>query len=461
MIAVDPTDPQNIVVTAMGGLYGAPRGPRSTIPWLAVTNNGGVSWKIGELPILDGAYPRCPDPVTEVTKEGTFIAGCGPREIYGSQIGTSAIMMSADKGQSWGPRVHMIDAFAPARFAPGLKPAMQGSSPWDRPFILVDDATKVIYGVAVGGLTTTDAGPGQTRSQSYITASTDNGKSFGTIYAWDSKDYPEMSRGAGAAAAHGAAAVLYVASKAPAQENATCPCTVFGLSRDQGKTFSYHVLKNVPPPRGGAPGGRPLESAAGAAGPGGAGAGRGAATPAELPAADVSRNATAPEGATIVIFTDNSLTADPTTPGRFAIRLMVGGSKPYWEVIATDDYGATWSAPVSAGSSPEAVNYAKTTMKYSRDGVLGLSWKAVYADRSFDVWASISRDGGKTFSNPLRVSRAKSPGSVPVKGGGNDDNSDIAFDKDNIHMVWGDFRSGFLGSWYGKVALSAFEFPKR
>jgi hypothetical protein len=31
-------------------------------------------------------------------------------------------------------------------------------------------------------------------------------------------------------------------------------------------------------------------------------------------------------------------------------------------------------------------------------------------------------------------------------------------DKENIHMVWGDFRTGFMGTWYGRVAFSAFEF---
>lgn len=74
------------------------------------------------------------------------------------------------------------------------------------------------------------------------------------------------------------------------------------------------------------------------------------------------------------------------------------------------------------------------------------------------LWVSISRDGGKTFSNSLQVSHAKSPGSLPVKGTGNDDISDLSMDKENIHMVWGDFRSGFMGTWYGRVQFSDFEF---
>ncbi len=32
-------------------------------------------------------------------------------------------------------------------------------------------------------------------------------------------------------------------------------------------------------------------------------------------------------------------------------------------------------------------------------------------------------------------------------------------DKENLHLVWGDSRSGFRGVWYGRVPFSAYEFP--
>ena len=108
---------------------------------------------------------------------------------------------------------------------------------------------------------------------------------------------------------------------------------------------------------------------------------------------------------------------------------------------------------------PDAAGYTKSTIEYSRDGILGFMWKATYADGSFDVWCSISRDGGKSFSRSLRVSHARSPGSLTTKGAGLDHVADLSMDKENIHMVWGDFRSGFLGTYYGRVAFTAFEFP--
>jgi len=87
-------------------------------------------------------------------------------------------------------------------------------------------------------------------------------------------------------------------------------------------------------------------------------------------------------------------------------------------------------------------------------------WRASYADGSYDIWASISRDSGKTYSRSLRVSHAKSPARDAFRDGGGfgDDIQDLALDKQNMHLVWGDSRAGFQGVFYGKVALSAFEF---
>jgi hypothetical protein len=93
MVAVDPTNPNNIIAVAMGSvqqLHGKPSTQgstndyhevaNSTITWLAVTHDGGVTWDVKELPILSGKLTRCPDSFADVTKDGVFIAGCEPRE---------------------------------------------------------------------------------------------------------------------------------------------------------------------------------------------------------------------------------------------------------------------------------------------------------------------------------------------------------------------------------------------
>jgi hypothetical protein len=427
MIAVDPTNPKNIVVDAMASLQQLPPEdagrnrydiPRSTITTLAVTHNGGITWKFGVLPMLYSVPQRCPDPFMGVTKDGTFLAGCEVITTVPGGSSASMLMISPDKGDTWGRRVELIGQDT-IRFAPGLTPAIGHAAPFDRPFLAIDDATGVIYAVAEGGAAKGENG--KTIPQAYITASTDGGKSFGTIYAWASKDYPQLSRGLGEAAGFGEVAVTYVASSAPAAEHtAPCPCAIFAVSRNLGKTFTYRVLKNVPTP-----------------------AGQGQRGPVFIPRGGMAR-----------------LAADPTKDGRYSILSYVAGPNPHYEVTTSEDHGQTWSRPVNAGSTPGAFYLVKPAFRYSPGGLLALMWRAVYRDGTYDIWSSISKDGGKTFSSPLRVSHAKSPATNPTRSGANDDIQDIAISNDNVYMVWGDYREGFQGVFIGRVQISAYEFTR-
>ncbi len=455
MIAVDPKNPKNMIVVAMGsvqhlGTKEAPeleaKGyqaifntnpnqhfdgltdayhavPNSTVTTLAVTHDGGDSWKIGELPILSGSFTRCPDPFAGVLPDGSFLAGCEPRQTSGEFFGKSSVVVSHDHGDTWSKAADIISSYGAARFAPGLKPRIGGNSPWDRPFVPVDDSTGVIYGVAEGGQAVVNTKPATYRWESFITASTNGGESFGTIYAWDSKDYPELSRGMGVAAAHGTVAVVYAASSAPASEKANCPCIVFGVSHDRGRTFERHVLKNVPvaAPPAGKP--MPMFGIGGIYG----------------------------------------LAADPAKAGRFALLRYTATPTPEYEVAVSDDYGKTWSDFAVAGQTPHAVSFTKPWITYSPAGVLGVMWRATYPDRSYDIWSSISKDGGHVFSASLRVSHGVSPVANPYRNDGlfGDDIQDLVIDKDAAHLVWGDSRAGFQGVWYGSVPLSAYDFAKR
>jgi len=455
MLAVDPADPRSIVVIAMGSLHrlsDAPISrsmvnqyhatPFSTIPLLAVTHDGGRTWKTGVLPILgehhvDGdqgqmaRFTRCPDPFAAASKEGTFFVGCEPRTTVGEDFGGSYMLISTDKGNSWSKTpIPLITSWSLPRFAPGLKPRIGGvASPWDRPFLKIDDSTGVIYDQAGGGQTDIDQKPGIYRLQSYITSSTDGGRHFGTIYSWDSKDYPELGRGA-YAVAHGVLAVAYPARSVPASRHAQCPCVVLGFSHDRGKSFDYRVIRNLPVPRTDY---IPSRAPFGAPHPGWF---PGVRAPGEL-----------------------DLAADQARAGRFAVLVT---TLEGLEVSITDDYGRAWSPWVVAGRVVDT-QPAKPWMTYSRQGVLGLMWRAIRSDGAYAIWSVISRDGGRTFSAPLEVSHALSPMRYTERDDGwfGDDVQDMVLDGGNAYMLWGDSRAGFLGTWFGKVALSAYEFPAR
>ena len=70
----------------------------------------------------------------------------------------------------------------------------------------------------------------------------------------------------------------------------------------------------------------------------------------------------------------------------------------------------------------------------------------------------ISKDAGKTFSAPLKLSSAKSPARDYYRNSQQDDNDGIDISADTLYSIWGDNRAGFQASWFAKTALSSFQF---
>ena len=286
-------------------------------------------------------------------------------------------------------------------------------------WLTFDDKTGTIYLTSSGGQTNVDTGaPDRLRTQSYFTVSKDKARSFGTVYALDSLDWPQSGR-VSAAAGLGSFAEIYVASQVPASEGVTCPCQVFGISYDEGQTFTRHVMKHI-----------------------------------VIPAAAQGRSGGGPGGVGGV----SNLIADSTTAGRFSVMRIVSAPAPHYEISTTNDDGRTWSPFVSVGSVPDATSVTKPAIMYSRFGALGLTWKAVYPGGRFDVWSVISKDAGKTFSAPLRVSHEKSPARDYYRQSMQDDNDGIDMSQDTLFTIWGDSRAGFQASWFGKVSLSSYQF---
>ncbi len=139
---------------------------------------------------------------------------------------------------------------------------------------------------------------------------------------------------------------------------------------------------------------------------------------------------------------------------------MLLNQGPKYSVTVTEDFGQTWSSIVDIATVPESPGASNPSIDFSRDGTLGLIWRASYADGSYDIWAVSSRDSGKTFSKLLRVSHARSPARDAYRNGGlfGDDIQDLSMDKVNMHLVWGDSRAGFQAVFYGRVKLADFEF---
>jgi hypothetical protein len=482
IIFVNPKDANNLIVVAMATLNRLPSGetpiargnpgatelrvkelstPDGSRTDIAVTRDGGKTWTFDEDNFRDVFHKnRCSDSFSGAGPDGTLYMGClaylnrgdadykdgyAPNGEARDYHGGSAIAWSTDRGKTWSSPVWVHPDHAPTLYAPAVKPVFEQASPWDRPYFVADASTGTIYISGSGPAYTVDPStvprpkidpdlPGKgytgyppasvTRSRTFLRASHDQGRHWGVIYPMDSDEYPG-GRG-GFSAAHGRLVVAYGAASVPASENAQCPCTVLGTSRDDGRTFAYRVVPPLPATPQAA-----MQSAEGAApGLGGRG-GRGALG-----------------GGGVM------LAADPTKDGRYAIARQSGQEMV---ISLTEDGGKTWLAPVIAAQLPAGANFGHRAMKYSAKGDLALIWKAGYADRSFDVWSAASRDGGHTFKT-VRVSHAVSPPYIPDRGNFlfGDDLSSLDVDGEYVHVVWGDNRSGFLATWYGRVPLRAY-----
>ena len=443
VIAVDPKNPDIILVGAMGNenyipgekwAVGVPfsdwesvvqyrNTPDGTVSEYALSRDRGRTWKFFEVPIqhyfkMNGIadtfvgfgkddrlftgsmdfFPLDPSPLVKSLERE-------PRP--GLLYGNTDIAWSDDMGKTWSTPEHVMGQATPRQeYGPDVDPDLIGKTPYDRPFLITDQSTGTIYVPGNG------SGGNPPHSETFIRASDDNGKTWGLIYSYDSPDYPEAGMASRPAAANGVLAVAYTASKVPASDGAAkCPCVVFGVSHDEGKTFEHHlVTADVYTPRGFFGMGSP------------------------------------------------ALAADPSHPGRFAV-MTFGAQNTEMQIRVSDDYGKTWKGPVTAGSVPGTV-MRKPDIAYSPTGVLAVMWLATKPDGTYTAWSNASHDGGLTFGKQVEVSQSPSPARQSIKFRGNnwdgDDLSSIAVDDQYVHIVWADGRAGFLGSWYARVPLASY-----
>lgn len=419
-----------------------------------VSDDGGRTWRAGSKPgpLFDPKKPEQHlggDPMAAAGPDGTlYVAG----DVYSRKPGADwseidwgtagvAVAWSGDGGKTFS------------------QPQLAGT-PLNRPWMTVDQSTGTVYTVSFGWLDPKSGKHGQLPI--FLNADDPNrGAAIADrwLVAWSprltSKTEPRRIGGPdfGATlastitAAHGVVATTFAYPfrfQAPAGSaepslpaslrrvvpaSASCtgqrPCLFFQTSKDQGQSWTRHY---VPIP----------------AGISGLGA---------------------------------HVAADPLRPGHYAIGVATG-DRLGLRVLRTTDSGATWAS----STVPQTVKGVvfKQWMAAGPTGVLGYMWRkelpataggetASANSKSglapgYDIYASISCDGGKTWKTPLRVNKVSSP---PGPAGYADDMSHIALDDRAAHIVWADRRhqsqvKNVAGAWggqqtyYGHVPFKAF-----
>ena len=388
VIAINPKNPDNIIVGAMANLHyveGQATGPQgfsaapvanyrnvyrntpgSSISTYAISDDRGLTWRFFDDPFRDFfKMNTTADAFVGAGPDGTLFIGAmnffpmnatplmlqlekepDPGLLYGS----IDISSSTDQGKTWSEPTHVMGQATPLEeYAPGVKPHFRGKTPYDRGFLVVDQSTGTIYVPGNG------SGGDPVHYESFFRVSKDNGKTWGLVYSFDSPDYPQGGVSARPAAANGVLALTYVASDVPPAAGAgKCPCTIFETSRDEGKTFDRHVVQS----------GTFVQRGFGG-------------------------------------FGNPSLAADPSHPGRFAV--MIVNSNAELQVYVTNDFGKSFGPPVLAGSVPGGT-VVRPDLSYSPKGELAVMWLATLPDKTYTVWYSSSHEGGATFRAPIKIS---------------------------------------------------------
>src|SRR5262249_3124291 len=137
------------------------------------------------------------------------------------------------------------------------------------------------------------------------------------------------------------------------------------------------------------------------------------------------------------------------------------------------------SGPAKITEDATKVHF-KPWLAYSRQGALAIMWRTYQPAGGqavpstvqggpgggpvfpYSIWAALSKDGGATFSEPLKVSSKDSDApDASTFGGAGDDYSALAVDGDNVYVAWAHWVGDARDNFFTAVKFGAFSAPKR
>ncbi len=352
-VVVHPTN-DNIVAVAWRR-YGLPidtnalKGVRVADCHVAISMDGGRGFTDTDLmPMLrneaingEPSMWYCNLPWAGIASDGTIYAG-GSTFTAGGTVqtepkqGRAASVVSTDGGKTFGKAVWAVSL---KKLGPGVK-GLQGGmnpedTPWDGSKGFVDPATGKLYVITGGG----------------IAASTDKGKSFGNYYYTKAPGFEGNARDA--TASHGIVGAAVNASAAP--NGAKCPCLAFISSRNDGVSFTGHLVLQ----------------------------------------ADQYSN----QGRTHY----PEIAADPSREGHFAIVTFTPDHKSV-QVSYTEDAGATWKT-AKVNDPPEGVLEVSSAdqpgVGFTTNGQILVVWRGQRNVGAYNIFAALLN--GDSFGPTIKL----------------------------------------------------------
>lgn len=408
-IALDPRDPAHIAVI-WRFVSTAPLGARreASEDWvchLSLSRDGGEHFSDQIIDWQRPRTPRCNAPYVFYAPNGDLYIGA---TIMGAGVGAhgrvppfgrAVIRKSVKGGTTWSATVSVIATDSQGRFAPNPAiPAAARLVPWDGASGVVDAQTGAMF-VSSGY----PAPPGgAAHSQRFYARSTDGGDTWERIRAFGSATWPQRWDGH-MVAAHGEFAVSYIAGGAPVA-HAPCPCVVFGISRDGGRTWRRHYLASV---------------------------------------SNID---------TLVHYPP--IAASPIRRGVFSLALASEDARQVSVWVSVDN-GRRWEK-TALQEPPDVVKTSRPALAYAPNGALIAMWRVYRADGSFNVYVAAAPDG-LHFRGAVRLSTAPSRtpeallSNYAVRG---DFINSVAASARFVDATWTDWRTGTEARvYYGRVPM--------
>lgn len=398
-LAINPKNPQNMVVAWMGYKFGQ----EVTIRTKA-TFDGGKTWGATyNLPHLASTHQSA-DPSLVFDKNGKVYA-CYVDYRKSPDSGSIYLISSADGGKTWGNGHVVSDMYS----------VDAAKRPIDRPWLSIDNS-----GGAYNGRLYVTCKPApwiNPPCRPYYTYSANGGSSWTSLDYVDTTGFLVGNLIQGPMAAHAVTAGGTFVAVYPSylSSQKVLPAYYAAISTNGGSTFTYKTVYSA-----------------------------------------------ATGGSDSLAKVGYMLLADPSNAAHlaFVFPAKINGDLDVY-CCETWNTGNTWSNPVRINSDAANNGVMQDLVwgAFDTDGDLVITWRdrrngagSGYRQSS-EIWAAWRHKDSSVFSANFKLSDTLAKYNELYLAGSGNDFMCAQLQNDTVHSVWGDVRSGKLEIWYQKTAL--------